>query len=1074
MKMSKGEKRSVKKVFIGILVMTLLVTMLPFEQMGRIIARAADISTDTSDLQSSEYFSDLNTVVVWIEDETAEETTIPAEQRFQETIESVASGKYADYDAVILKLGKDLDLTSYAIDSVLSGKVGIDLNGYSITNINFPAGTSLIAYDPNYGAARYSMPKDAQTLTLYVEDIIVNSGATTFNVTSAFGSNYQYIYTEEAVADLSSNETLTLTYDDSLFPGEYAVPTVPFIVDAENGMYSVSDDLLTITLYALKTKSINFYGSSFNNLKITESDTYDSRLHINYPFEVSSIDVNGEEVLTRCENVIFAKGSIPQYYERTNISERFEITEVYITSSVIGDYTDVHYQFDVSNHTDLIIYNMPNTKATFIDGRDQNEIWVRLTNNLSGKDFIKNVEITTKTDPTGDQAVYAKAGDVLMVTLEDGYTVSDIQYGGWSKDLDSNSYSYEDGYRADASHIIPYPDGRIGFVIPDFSTCLDFTVEEISELDDLSKLEFSPSVYFEDTANNVNYYTSEFDIIGVDGNYQITADKNGYFAPSIKEIEENSHERRYYIVDLTKEMDSEDLDNDGLTSDYIPSGSYGRIMYLDYNFVLDIKAPSITSVTAIGDEGEEILLNGYWCEDANEVDTPTIAWTNQSSVALTVLADQETGFALADYNFGDGWQTENTYSISGEGIYYLEVSVRDAFDVALEENGGNPRESGVWVASIGIDTTAPSVQYADANTPTMTELKSNSEYEGNLLLVESDGDGAGINSYNLFKWENESWVAADELRIETSTGSMIKPSDETVVYRIEVSDVVGNVAIYDNITLIGYEQDVEVTLGKTTGTYGEELEIPITITNISEVDLVINSFALREDATHDIFGKEIESVTELKAGESFTTTLRVPKGCDAGTYDAMIDMKYLAKNSGLGQYIEKVFSQQVSAVVEPAEGVASVVVEDYYYGETHAIIVSSTTNGVENVTYYYKLADADDSTYSQAVPTAVGNYKVKAVFAATNNYKEVVVEDTFAITRLTPSTDANSASAPTPVVIGRAHLDSGKPYEFGEGTWHVSGDSTNYAGGITFYVSESGDYEFLQAEQNADGTGEEE
>ena len=225
--------------------------------------------------------------------------------------------------------------------------------------------------------------------------------------------------------------------------------------------------------------------------------------------------------------------------------------------------------------------------------------------------------------------------------------------------------------------------------------------------------------------------------------------------------------------------------------------------------------------------------------------------------------------------------------------------------------------------------------------------------------------------------------------------------------------------------------------------------------------------------------------------------------------------------------------------------------------------ISSTTNGTENVTYYYKLANADDSTYSKTMPTAVGNYKVKAVFAATTNYKEVVVVDDFAITRLAASTDMYSVPAPTgenqtykePVVIrgengnllslsengtfresltidasvqgytfyvktpsgaiskavvlpdiviaapenpvdepqdeenqepaddqeeeeidatsitaGNVHLERGVPYEFGAGTWMISGDSTVYVGGMTFYVQTSGDYEISQAPAN---TGEE-
>ena len=45
---------------------------------------------------------------------------------------------------------------------------------------------------------------------------------------------------------------------------------------------------------------------------------------------------------------------------------------------------------------------------------------------------------------------------------------------------------------------------------------------------------------------------------------------------------------------------------------------------------------------------------------------------------------------------------------------------------------------------------------------------------------------------------------------------------------------------------------------------------------------------------------------------------------------------------------------------------------------------------------------------------------------------------------------------------GTVSLKKGTSYQLGEGTWNVSGDATNYSGGITFYVSEDGDYNFTQ------------
>ena len=54
-------------------------------------------------------------------------------------------------------------------------------------------------------------------------------------------------------------------------------------------------------------------------------------------------------------------------------------------------------------------------------------------------------------------------------------------------------------------------------------------------------------------------------------------------------------------------------------------------------------------------------------------------------------------------------------------------------------------------------------------------------------------------------------------------------------------------------------------------------------------------------------------------------------------------------------------------------------------------------------------------------------------------------------------------SVPTTIgSAGTVSLQAGTAYQLGSGTWNVAGDSTDYAGGITFYVSESKEYEFVK------------
>ena len=95
-------------------------------------------------------------------------------------------------------------------------------------------------------------------------------------------------------------------------------------------------------------------------------------------------------------------------------------------------------------------------------------------------------------------------------------------------------------------------------------------------------------------------------------------------------------------------------------------------------------------------------------------------------------------------------------------------------------------------------------------------------------------------------------------------------------------------------------------------------------------------------------------------------------------------------------------SNSVSVTINKADGTASVRLESWTYGETAKTPVStSATNGTENVTYQYKVKDANDSTYSNEVPTAAGSYTVKATFPETVNYKAVTATADFTITKAT-------------------------------------------------------------------------
>ena len=89
---------------------------------------------------------------------------------------------------------------------------------------------------------------------------------------------------------------------------------------------------------------------------------------------------------------------------------------------------------------------------------------------------------------------------------------------------------------------------------------------------------------------------------------------------------------------------------------------------------------------------------------------------------------------------------------------------------------------------------------------------------------------------------------------------------------------------------------------------------------------------------------------------------------------------------------------QTTVQIDKSEGTASVSMGDYTCAETDVEPEPhSETNGTAHVTYWYKPRGADDDSYTSTKPTTAGEYTVRAVFAETENYKEVTATDDFIV-----------------------------------------------------------------------------
>lgn len=99
------------------------------------------------------------------------------------------------------------------------------------------------------------------------------------------------------------------------------------------------------------------------------------------------------------------------------------------------------------------------------------------------------------------------------------------------------------------------------------------------------------------------------------------------------------------------------------------------------------------------------------------------------------------------------------------------------------------------------------------------------------------------------------------------------------------------------------------------------------------------------------------------------------------------------------------YNTEVSAtamlIVNKTAGVVTVTIENWTYGQNakKSVVKSETNPGTAK--FVYKVKGTDDSTYTENVPTNAGNYTVKAMSPATDNYEAAEATADFVIEKAT-------------------------------------------------------------------------
>ena len=1153
----REEIKGLKRLLVGVIVSTLLITMLPFESMGTFVAKAENVVTENMPESLSEHELFLDATPVSIKDVIDEETsevTKTAEERLQEVL-STEDFATTYPNGVIIKNEANRDLDFNGMDLMIpAGIVGIELGGYSITNvasISFDLKTtsssseygynffvlgdnanSTIAFvegeaektiwqvEPNQQVVLYGVDVVNADVIAYTADenangeecgeygVVLGYDGLYLELPAYYEANWeqQYAIYREEKGIFRYNKEKDILYIDRLYEGiivgenallddgSFDLCLLNIVTGemswnemnwANKQVYSKSamEQLASITGDA----SLCYYGGTLiQNPKIelytewdghgvytvTDEKDADSDKHVmtiydyrgdeySYGTEESTddeitayLDISenffegqSSQVEGVYDKVVFVDSAIPtthyEWIDEENYVE-YPITNIRLSDNMFRQAPEFVFDF-TSNTEKIVIYNYSDSNIVVQDNTEQNEIWTdwNVWENTEDESLlnVENAQISDIETTEYDYNQFAKVGSTFTVTPEEGYTLYNIHLGNcsyWSGE-DGDEYYYESGSNLVTSDYVKLnTNGTLEVTIPGQKAAFYASTTEMEayslleeESNNYAEIDSAPVTITTENETQVAWHSGEFSVIGYadtefteleDGStyikhiYEIcdiaTESDEGWLSAIEIKDECINKEQVYYVIDRSMQKDNED-------GEEYPASSYGQITKLTYTYSMDLASPQINGVTATDGDGNTIELEGDWVSTDETPPDIAMVWL-KGPVTFVVDSDETEGVEYR-YNYGT-WQSSNTIITDeeSEGNWF---EVRDAFDIATG------RDEGSWYTNVGIDSTAPTIYYTDANyAPDGSEIadlldsgdEGYKDYEGNLYLETNDYSASGVNTLTLQKLDNNVWVECNSELLQDENLMMdyvyfIRPTTKDVTYKLEITDNVGNTKTYDSFTLKGYAQDISVEVTNNTGVYNQELTVNVRITNTSTTNSVDNlTYVIRESDT--VFTPVSGEIATLAPGASHDITLNIPVGKDAGEYLSTLDIQYTSTGNILENTIEKVYSHEVTATLEKAEGEGSVSVEDIYYGEEIAYTAESVTNGTDDVTLFFRNADDETTEFTTDIPTEVGTYEVKAVFAESKNYAETVTGiTTFSITRMPATADMYEVEAPKTV-----------------------------------------------------------
>lgn len=323
-------------------------------------------------------------------------------------------------------------------------------------------------------------------------------------------------------------------------------------------------------------------------------------------------------------------------------------------------------------------------------------------------------------------------------------------------------------------------------------------------------------------------------------------------------------------------------------------------------------------------------------------------------------------------------------------------------DITAADYSGvyNGQPHGITVSAIGVDGKAAAVKYGTAEgtydldtSPTITKAGSITVYYQVTLANHHSVTGSQTVTI-----APKDLSAVVELPSGVYTGEVHVPSVSELTYEgLHVKEGTD----YE----LGQWSGERITPGVYTipitgkGNYSGTTDLIYTIQNANLTDVSIKQVgSLTYNGKPQIPVVDVTALSKGNQGVIFTYSMT-----QDGTYGNPPGLteagEYLVYCKASAAYHNDAFTT-FCVTVSKAAGSVMVSMDGWAYGEEASTpVVISETNDVTQVSYFYKEASADDSTYTENCPVNAGNYTVKAVVAETNNYTEAVATADFTISR---------------------------------------------------------------------------